>query len=154
MLFLFNKVKTFCKFFDIDINEKKTVLVINEFGDNIQLKWNNYTINTIHGDQTYKDLCIETNLKLNFEKQKNKNRGKLAAILKNTKEANLSVKQKIDLINKVVIPTFMYTACIVNYTNNEIKALEQTIVQSINSQLKIRWNSLKERLFLNHDKGG
>ena len=153
MTSLFQVTKDFCEYFKIDINVIKTKLASrNNLA--INLKWKGEEITNIGEEGLYKDLGILTNLKLDFTKQQNNIEKITIFNLYRIKRLKITVKQHIDVINKMIHPVITYTTSIIPFTDKYMHNLEEKICKSVKNKVKVIPRSIKERFYLKESQGG
>ncbi|XP_044762004.1 uncharacterized protein LOC123319205 [Coccinella septempunctata] len=122
-------------------------------GENIRLADGREMAN-MKAEDRYKYLGIQQTYEI--KQQENKKAAETELIRRTRKIVNsqLSAKNKINAINIWAIPTFTYTAGILNWSKTDLENLDRRIRTTLTQQGMLHPNSAIERLYLPRKEGG
>ena len=110
----FKKLKNYCKYMQIYINQKKSALSNNR-NENYNLKFEKLEIPFLRREESYKYLGIWLNIEMNLKKQRDICKKYADKILKYLDRRMLTSNQKVHLINSLVNPCLAYQMQVVRF---------------------------------------
>jgi exonuclease III len=138
------------------INELKTMAIITNMSANeeVTIRVNGKKIKAVSGEEAFRILGVMFNEKMDWEQQFKKVKQKLSYDAFRLKSRCYTTKQKIALINTMLIASIRYKMNVMSLTNDQCKQLDTIITTVVRKQANLSFNHANVKLWDKVEWGG
>lgn len=137
-------------------NKDKTILIQNERASHLQppkILINNSQVNKLNQNEPFKALGVHFTTTLNTKPQLDSIRAATLLQLDTLKTKRLTVDQRIETINRMIIPSITYAAMVLDLSE-PLEEIATTIAQYIKSTTNLKGPYTEKWMHLQKDCGG
>jgi len=149
-------VEKYLSYYGVKLNPTKSAYTYKTYND---ARFDNITLGKefptmLDSNESYKYLGFYFNLDLNWTRHENECKRKFVHLLSLVRKRKLPTDLKINIINKIIIPTLQYSMYAIRFNDDLLKYFNKQVTNLIKRETKIYLNSNNGTICAKKSEGG